>query len=76
MNPQHPGSAATFLSADGKPVLLLSFSFGLDRGHAHGGRVKPWRWIIAFRLSHDLIKARLLHVRSALLVTSNWAVGE
>ena len=37
VNPQHPGPAATFFSAADKPVLPLSFSFGLDRGHAHSG---------------------------------------
>lgn len=42
-NPQHPGPAATFFSASGRLVLPLSFSFGLDRGHAHSGGARNRR---------------------------------
>jgi hypothetical protein len=35
--PGHPCSAAQFYSAASGPVLSLSFSLGLDRGHAHNG---------------------------------------
>ena len=33
--PGHPCSAAQFFSAANGAVLSLSFSLGLDRGHAH-----------------------------------------
>ena len=43
VNPQHPGPAATFFSASGRLVLPLSFSFGLNRGHAHSGGARNRR---------------------------------
>ena len=43
VNPQHPGPAAVFFSASGRLVLPLSFSFGLDRGHAHSGGARNRR---------------------------------
>lgn len=42
-NPQHPGPAATFFGATGRPVLPLSFNFGLYRSHAHDGGARNRR---------------------------------
>ena len=45
-NPRHPGPAAPFFSAADRPVLLLSFSLGQDRGLAHSGGARR-RWMAA-----------------------------
>lgn len=41
--PQCSGSAAVFFSAEGRPVLPLSFSLDVDRGHAHDGGARNRR---------------------------------
>ena len=41
--PLSPGPGAVFFSAAGRPVLLLSFSLGVDRGHAHSGGARNRR---------------------------------
>ena len=43
VNPQHPGPAASFFSAVGRPVEPLSLSFSPDRGHAHSGGARNRR---------------------------------
>ena len=50
--PHHPRPAATFFSAAGRPVLPLSFSLVLDRGHAHNGGARR-RWI-AVRIARTI----------------------
>jgi hypothetical protein len=62
--PHHPRPAATFFSAAGRPVLPLSFSLGLDRGHAHIGGVRNRR-----------IAARIARTMGPVTATSaNWKV--
>src|SRR3546814_6454092 len=42
-NPQHSGPAEPLFRAADGPVLPLSFSLGMDRGHAHDGGVRRRR---------------------------------
>tara|TARA_B110001450_G_scaffold254375_1_gene279595 strand:+ start:169 stop:552 length:384 start_codon:yes stop_codon:yes gene_type:complete len=61
---QHPGLAAQFFSAANGPVLSLSFSLGLDRGHAPGGGARNRR-----------IAARMARTMGPVTATSaNWKV--
>lgn len=50
--PGHPCSAAQFFGAANGPVLSLSFSLDVDRGHAHDGGARRRR--IAARMAQNI----------------------